>query len=100
MIYFKMSLEFNLTAVLIFTYLILPVCITQDCRMFGATCSDHGMCCGGCCIEGYCVFTTRSCTLVIHLCMERYCPPGFECYLYKPPDCLGCEVVTNCRPFN
>lgn len=40
------------------------------------------------------------CILVEYPCIDEYCPPGFECYMYKPPaDCVGCGLQRACRPF-
>lgn len=41
-----------------------------------------------------------NCLLVDYPCQDEYCPPGFECYMYKPSDfCEGCGLQRACRPF-
>lgn len=77
--------------------LLLHAARTQDCKTSGEQCDDDKDCCGGCCRSEFCIDTYDLCILVEDPCESHYCPPGFECYLYQPSDCPGCEKETDCR---
>ncbi|CAH1996544.1 unnamed protein product [Acanthoscelides obtectus] len=69
----------------------------QMCREYGETCSDDDSCCGGCCLGGICMATYQDCRIKEDLCLEKYCPPSQECYVFIPEGCLGCGPVAMCR---
>ncbi|XP_018320852.1 uncharacterized protein LOC108733982 [Agrilus planipennis] len=74
--------------------------LAQDCGTLGENCVDDKQCCGGCCIENFCTQTYDNCQLVTYPCMEEYCPPGFECYMFQPSRfCQGCGLQKACKPF-
>ncbi|KAJ8891661.1 hypothetical protein PR048_004189 [Dryococelus australis] len=33
------------------------------------------------------------------LCLENYCPPGFQCDTFQAEDCEGCASQPVCKPF-
>nr|CAD7263559.1 unnamed protein product [Timema shepardi] len=39
----------------------------------------------------------EECEAVQDLCLVHYCPPGFQCYIYTPPDCEGCNSTPDCQ---
>lgn len=49
---------------------------------------------------GFSLTAYDDCILVEYPCIDEYCPPGFECYMYKPSaSCVGCGLQRACRPF-
>ncbi|VEN56355.1 unnamed protein product [Callosobruchus maculatus] len=69
----------------------------QMCREYSETCNDDDSCCGGCCLGGVCMATYQDCRVKQDLCLDAYCPPDEECYVYIPEGCLGCGPIRACR---
>ncbi|GJQ65968.1 hypothetical protein Trydic_g4063 [Trypoxylus dichotomus] len=83
-------------SLLIFYFALFGV-FAQDCGTQGEKCGGTKQCCGGCCVNSYCTEATiKDCIESEDLCQEVYCPPGYDCQLYQPPDCPGCETQRNC----
>ncbi|CAK1586442.1 unnamed protein product [Parnassius mnemosyne] len=68
----------------------------QDCKVRGKKCSDDEQCCGGCCFDGECVDTYRSCLTPFDVCKDHPCVGEENCFAYKPPECHGCEPLPLC----
>ncbi|KAF9811461.1 hypothetical protein SFRURICE_002830 [Spodoptera frugiperda] len=60
-------------------------------------CADHDQCCGGCCFDGECIDTYRSCYASLDVCDDHICLGEEECIVYIPPECPGCEPLPICR---
>ncbi|CAG9835047.1 unnamed protein product [Diabrotica balteata] len=82
------------SVLIFFTY--IPLIVSQSCREYGMTCSDDNSCCGGCCISGICKDTYSDCRVLSNQCIDFYCPPNEECYIYQPEDCKGCASFPIC----
>ncbi|CAG9087510.1 unnamed protein product [Plutella xylostella] len=59
-------------------------------------CVDHEQCCGGCCFDGECIDTARSCLQSLDVCASHACVGGQVCSAFLPPHCPGCEPVPLC----
>ncbi|CAG4950825.1 unnamed protein product [Colias eurytheme] len=69
----------------------------QDCRTSGQRCGSHEQCCGGCCYEGHCIDTYRSCLQSFNVCRDHVCIGEENCVEFRPPGCLRCEPLPICR---
>ncbi|KAJ0178489.1 hypothetical protein K1T71_006312 [Dendrolimus kikuchii] len=69
----------------------------QDCKVGGKKCADHEQCCGGCCFDGFCINTYRSCLSSLDVCENHVCVGEENCVVYIPPQCPGCEPVPVCK---
>ncbi|KAF9411073.1 hypothetical protein HW555_010021 [Spodoptera exigua] len=71
--------------------------MTDDCDDYGDICADHAQCCGGCCFDGECIDTYRSCYSSLDVCDDHICLGEEECVVYIPPECPGCEPLPICQ---
>ncbi|CAH2091426.1 unnamed protein product [Euphydryas editha] len=82
----------------LFVWLVLvSVALCQDCKVGGKLCADHEQCCGGCCFDGECIDTYRSCLKDLNVCKDHVCRGEENCVPYKPRRCAGCEPLPLCR---
>ncbi|KAI8426548.1 hypothetical protein MSG28_005345 [Choristoneura fumiferana] len=63
-------------------------------------CADNEQCCGGCCIEGECIDTYRSCQYSFDVCKDHSCRGEENCVAYTPLNCPGCEPLPLCQITN
>lgn len=43
------------------------------------------------------VLVFKDCRDIDDPCLNAYCPPDEECYIYQPQDCDGCGPTKQCR---
>uniref|UniRef100_A0A2H1VGJ7 SFRICE_013436 n=1 Tax=Spodoptera frugiperda TaxID=7108 RepID=A0A2H1VGJ7_SPOFR len=91
-----MFFKIDLVVVLLFSFVIV-FASAQDCKVGGKKCADHDQCCGGCCFDGECIDTYRSCYASLDVCDDHICLGEEECIVYIPPECPGCEPLPICR---
>ncbi|OWR45897.1 putative tetratricopeptide repeat protein 37 [Danaus plexippus plexippus] len=86
----------HLRFLLVFVAIILST-NGQDCKVGGMQCADNEQCCGGCCFDGECINTYRSCLKGLNVCKDHVCRGEENCVVYRPRRCLGCEPIPLCK---